>query len=225
LLVIGFFAANDFWDAEQFERWLESGVGGNYLDWRDLGQPSAAYAASVLGRLDMAVRKHVYLANMSAYAFKRMRAVAQENSAGVTTLTVGDELPLVLNEPYILKMTQRAKPGNSGFDAALDALVRIDRIARAEGTRLVVVFQPGKETVYLPMAGRAAPMPSRSLRDALDERDIATIYLAPVFQERARTGKALYYPTDGHPNALGYRLIAEQVAEWIERNVSFPGSS
>jgi len=28
----------------------------------------------------------------------------------------------------------------------------------------------------------------------------------------------LFFPTDGHPNALGYRLIAEQVAQWLARN-------
>ena len=38
LLLVGFFAANDFWDAGLFDQWLRSGVGGHYLVWRDFGR-------------------------------------------------------------------------------------------------------------------------------------------------------------------------------------------
>src|SRR5262245_20370005 len=39
LVIVGFFAGNDFSNAETFDRWLHSGVGGNYMVWRDFGQP------------------------------------------------------------------------------------------------------------------------------------------------------------------------------------------
>ena len=42
--------------------------------------------------------------------------------------------------------------------------------------------------------------------------------LAPVFRERAWDGRALYHEVDGHPNILGYQLIAETIAEHLNHN-------
>lgn len=39
LLVVGLFPGNDFWDAGLFAKWLEDGVGDNYMAWRDYGRP------------------------------------------------------------------------------------------------------------------------------------------------------------------------------------------
>lgn len=38
VVLVGFFASNDFWDAGVFDDWLRSGVGGNYIVWRDQGR-------------------------------------------------------------------------------------------------------------------------------------------------------------------------------------------
>ncbi|MBK7518558.1 MAG: SGNH/GDSL hydrolase family protein [Gammaproteobacteria bacterium] len=37
----------------------------------------------------------------------------------------------------------------------------------------------------------------------------------PAFRAQAQASEQLFYPFDGHPNALGYRLIAQQVAAWL----------
>jgi hypothetical protein len=55
ILLIGFFPANDFWDAEMFEAWLKSGVGGNYMVWRDFGRDSGEQIASLRGALRTAI--------------------------------------------------------------------------------------------------------------------------------------------------------------------------
>jgi hypothetical protein len=39
--------------------------------------------------------------------------------------------------------------------------------------------------------------------------------LTPQFQARARQGERLFFEIDGHPNAAGYRLIAEVVLDYL----------
>ena len=91
--------------------------------------------------------------------------------------------------------------GSAGMEMAVANMVR-------EGTHVLVVLQPGKEEVYLPLTDPSVPDPERPLREALDRLRIEYLDLTPGFRQRAAAGARLFFEVDGHPNAAGYALIA-----------------
>ena len=171
VLLVGFFARNDFWDADMFDRWLESGAGTNYLVWRDFGQPESTslsleqpignLISSLLWRCHLlASKSHLY--NLLRYAprhLKRQASVRDKNlrSSGWNSVRafVGKFSP---------RETKEARSsGYRPFDITVEALQRLHSIAKANGTNVLVVLQPSKEEVYLPLLGEPAPDPARSL--------------------------------------------------------------
>ena len=50
-----------------------SGAGGNYMEWRDFGRPTADEVGSVSGRLSLLLRKHSHVANLVNFARRAMR--------------------------------------------------------------------------------------------------------------------------------------------------------
>ncbi len=215
LVVVGFFAANDFWDAEQFELWQQSGVGGNYLEWRDYGRPKAANLEHIWGRVEYSAKKHLYLAQLAMLGLK---AVSGSTGEPPTILAWSDGESVRLDTDYLLHKTANAAPGSPVFSMVLDSLIQLQRLATADGSQVLVVFQPSKEVIYLPFTGAEPPHLSDALAAELEKHNIPTLQLVPAFKERADAGEMLFFPVDGHPNAKGYRLIAEQVAAWLARN-------
>jgi lysophospholipase L1-like esterase len=210
ILLIGFFLANDFWDAEMFDTWLKSGVGGNYLVWRDFGRATDARSAF----LPTAVRRS-YLYNWARFirqSYRNWRAREPKD------LQLADGSHLKLRPDDLAQMTAYVEPGNPIFDLTLDALERINAIATSHGTHVLVVLQPSKEETYLPLLDGTIADPGAPLRAELKARGIEYLDLLPAFREHAVAGAKLFYEFDGHPNAEGYRLIAEQVLAHLESN-------
>jgi hypothetical protein len=82
----------------------------------------------------------------------------------------------------------------------------------------VVIFQPSKEEVYLPLLGDPLPDPTGPLRAVLDKLSIRYLDLTPVFRRRAEAGDKLFFAVDGHPNVRGYALIADLVLSHLKEN-------
>jgi len=116
--------------------------------------------------------------------------------------------------------TGTGRPGNRGFDISVQALQQLDSIARANGTKILVILQPSKEEVYLPLMAETNfdADPGRPLRVTLGELGIAYLDLLPEFRNRAAKGEVLFFETDGHPNARGYALIAELVLDHLRND-------
>ena len=207
-----------------FDRWLKSGGGGNYLVWRDFGrpkstslsleQPIGSLKRSLLWRCHLLARKS-RLYNLQLYArghLKRWRP------SEIRTFQAPDGTRLELAPGDFTAKTKEARPGYHTFNITVEALQRLHSIARANGTNVLIVLQPSKEEVYLPLLGEPAPDPGGPLRVTLGELGIPYLDLLPGFRSRADKGEVLFFEVDGHPNARGYALTAELVLAHLKDN-------
>jgi lysophospholipase L1-like esterase len=224
VVLVGFFVRNDFWDANMFARWLGSGAGGNYVVWRDFGRPRRAslslqqpmgkLISSLQWRGNLLARKsHLY--NFLLYAGgelqRRMPSetrIFQAPDGARLELTVGD-LP---------DKTKEAQPGHRVFEMVINALQQLHVLARADRAKLVIVFQPSKEEVYLPLLNEKPADLGAPLRQKLRELGIPYLDLLQAFRDHAAQGETLFFEVDGHPNARGYGLTAELVLSHLKEN-------
>jgi lysophospholipase L1-like esterase len=209
VLLVGLFLRNDFWDADLFDRWLNSGVGGNYMVWRNYGRPRRI--ASIRGKVGWnshLLAKESYLFNLLHEVWGVGKRTPQPEPT-VFRLADGTQLQLLPDD--LASKTVGAQADRPEFQLVLQALQRIQSIATANGTHPLVILQPSKEEVYLPLLGQDPPDPSAPLRQALDHLGLAYLDLTLAFRQRAAAGERLFFEVDGHPNAAGYALIAELV--------------
>lgn len=226
LLLVGVFAQNDFWDANVFDRWLESGVGGNFMVWRDFGRPQRVSFSvrNPLGSLTRLFRAKVYPTLRSTYTYTLLRAlrggVEGPAAAPPRIYQFPDGSRLQLLESDYLAKSAATQPGRREFHLVLDALERINALAAQQGTHALMVLQPGKEQVYLPLLGETRGDPTVALRAALDRLGIDYLDLAPGFRARAAAGERLFFEVDGHPNQAGYALTARLVQAHITEHAA-----
>lgn len=230
VVLVGLFVRNDFWDAELFNRWLRSGVSGNYMVWRDFGRRKKTsfdlrhprYSTQCI--LSEMLSGNSYLYKILQFTRSSYRSWPLSE---LRVLRYADGNHLELRPHDFSSKTTSARPEHPVFQLALEALERIHSITRKQGAHVLVVFQSSKEEVYMPLLGEPAADPGVPLRAALDRLDIDYLDLTPAFYRRAKTGERLFFQSDDHPNRQGYRLIAEEVVArlkergfhtWIKRN-------
>jgi lysophospholipase L1-like esterase len=222
-LLVGVFVGNDFWDAGVFDLWERSGVGGNYMVWRDFGRRGGSEdrLASPGARVNRLLISAAHKIAEYSQVVKLMRVMwqtaRQHWSMETKEFRFADGSKLRLLPHQLVANTQGARPGRREFQITLEAFERIQRLARANGSHLLVVLQPTKEEVYLPLLDHVTLDPGRPLREAFQRLGIDYLDLGPVFRERAAAGQRLFFEVDGHPNAAGYALIAEAVHHELER--------
>jgi lysophospholipase L1-like esterase len=220
VLLVGLFVGNDFWDAGIFDRWERLGVGGNYMVWRDFGRPgtSADRPATPGARVKTLLVSTAYKIAEYSQVVNLMRVMWQTaRSTETKEFRFADGSRLLLSPDRLVASSEEGRPGRREFQVTLEAFERIQQLARANGARLVVIFQPSKEEVYLPLLDHVTLDPGRPLREAFQRLGIDYLDLGPVFRERAAAGQRLFFAVDGHPNAAGYALIAEAVYHELER--------
>jgi lysophospholipase L1-like esterase len=231
VLLVGFFARNDFWDDAMFDRWLRSGVGGNYMVWRNFGRPRRVSFSlqRPLGSIMDVLRWNHALFSRSSYLYTLLLhvrgAVQKWRPAEVRIFEFPDGGRMELFPGDLVSKTADAQPERREFQLTLQALQRIHSIARANGTHVLVIFQPSKEEVYMPLLEDRVPDPAAPLRAALDKIGIRYLDLAPVFRRRAEAREKLFFEVDGHPNVRGYALIAEFVLSYLKENAKRYGLS
>lgn len=226
LVLVGLFARNDFWDADTFNRWLETGLGGNFMVWRAFGQPPRLTFSLREPRdtLDRLFRSIVVPAVRRSYIFALVRAlqggVEGETSAAAKIYTFPDGGRVELFESDFLEKTSTARPRRRPFNLVLNSLKDIHSLASRQGSHALIVLLPGKEEIHLPLLGVTTPDPTGPLRSAMDELGLEYLDLAPVFRARAEAGEQLFYEVDGHPNPAGQALIARMVQKHIQENAA-----
>jgi len=209
VLLVGVFLGNDFHEAPGFDRWLKSKAGGNYM----LSQrPPLRFSLrhprqSIKGLLT----RYSYLYNL----VRVMRTYDRNNSTERRLFPLADGHQLLLFPTRLAQAVTMGQPDHEEFEEVFRPINRMSALAREDGTHVLVVFQPSKEEIYLPLLGEPAPDAGGPLRTALQKQGIDCLDLTPAFRQRARAGDQLFFEADGHPNRLGYALIAEEILTYL----------
>ena len=213
IIVFGFFARNDFWDADKYARWEQSGVGGNYLEWRGFGSPTAEEYSRPIYRILYAIRKRSYV--LALVKFGR-DALSGKKRVQPSEISLASGAKMLLHGNDFERKTLYASPGNEVFDRVVDELRRLRDATLSDGSRLIVLLQPAKEEVYRETEGAILPDASVGIRASLKQLQIEYVDATANLRRRAESGEELYFPTDGHPNAQGYAAFAELLADYLE---------
>ncbi len=213
LVIVGMFPGNDFWDAGEFQEWLREGAKGNYMVWRNYGHFSGSLLRQPSQAIKSILLRHSYLYNL-VLAARFNQEAKRAGEPKIVRLKGGQEIRLLPSD--FESRTVGSQVGRPEFQLTVRALAELrDRVAKAGG-HVLIVLQPSKEEIYLPMLREKVRDASAELRPALKELGIEYLDLTPAFKREANNGKALFFDADGHPNSGGYRLIADQVIEYLD---------
>ncbi len=205
LLVFGLFPGNDLSDEREFDAWLAAGSPGNYDTWRFVRGRRPNRLISLLS--------HTYM-----YWF--LRATTQHLGAGDTDkpMKFPDGSQLHFAAYFQQGEAAMAKADNPSFQSVLQSIEEARALAAQNGTELLVLLLPTKEDVYFPLRGDTAPPVLPPFASELEKRGIPHLDLTAPMQEEARKHQRLFFEVDGHPNAAGYRIIANAVLANLHQN-------
>ncbi len=198
VVLLCLFAGNDLDDDRAFARWLEHGATGSYRRFR--GQGDRWLDDSLLG---LAQRTYLFW-----FASDLAKTLRQRSRGRTLELDSGERLQLVLPRPGAIDPAD--------LDRTLGAVGALRSRVENSGGRLFVLLMPTKEEIYLPLLGETAPSPTAVLAQRLVGDGSDVLDLGEVLRRRAtRSGPALYFAIDGHPNPRGQAIIADAVQDWL----------
>ena len=166
---------------------------------------------------------------------------------GLFTLPVaGRVLRFAFLPPYLNRLTlsRQQLEASRGWELTRRSYREMQRLVRAQGSELVVLFIPFKAQVYLPLL--EASLPAAELRSALRiclgdapqtpglemvmqnrlalndlmrefcaEEGIAFLDLTAELQSSVSAGRNVYFPDDSHWNAAGHEAAAAALARLL----------
>ena len=209
LVLFCLFPGNDVREAGLFDKWVRAGSQGNYYVRRFLddgnggdGRPSFR---------DLLERS--YLVSFLREARKRAASRVQGR-----TITVAGRRQLQLVPALYADLDLHTDPNHPNFRLTLDAVEQTRALAEQNGSAFLVVLVPTKEEVYLPLLDAEPPPATAPFAAQFDAVGIPYFDLTPGFRASARQGEGLFFEVDGHPNAAGYRLMADLVLQHLRDN-------
>jgi hypothetical protein len=219
VLLVGLFLGNDFHEAPGFDRWVKSKAGGNYMSSQS--PPLRFSLWHALQGIKGLLTRYSYLYNL----VRVMRTFDGNRSAESRAFPLANGHQLLLFPTRLAQAVTVGQPGHVEFEQVFRPIDRMSSIARENGTHMLVVFQPSKEEIYLPLLGEPVPDAGGPLLTALQKQGIDCLDLAPAFRRRAQAGDQLYFEADGHPNREGYELTAEEILTHLSRQATGLGQS
>jgi len=158
----------------------------------------------------------------------------------------GRALRVALMPPYLntLRFSAEELRARRGWRLTRRSVERMQRLCRAGGAELIVMFVPFKSQVYLPLLRRSLARDEleralafcfRGTGPAVDvetlaahrlaqnelmgalcaERGIVFLDLTPVLEAEVDSGRNVYFPDDAHWNAAGHDVAASALAELL----------
>lgn len=261
-VVVGFFAGNDLLDAERFESF---GRGGGPVPSPGLGWK----LKEVIARFDRLYLTSLYegaaglLDDRNRNPADRRPSQGPEDYSGedptapptsrpgfdrglFTVPVAGRVLQFAFLPPYLnsLKLSRQQLQASPGWELTRRSYREMQRLVRADGGELIVLFIPSKAQVYLPLLeasfpraelqaalrlclrdqpqppGLAVVMRNRLalndlMREFCAEEDIRFLDLTPELETRLRAGHNVYFPDDSHWNAAGHQTAAAMLARLL----------
>lgn len=209
VVLVGLFMGNDMFDAEVFDRWEKDAGNVDYRKYRMHGEASSGYV--FLRRIS----EKSYLAALLRDAL-RSRNLDETLKGKTVELESGERLQLVPR--YVEIESARAVKGDPGFDATVRSIYDIGKIASSNDVACLVILFPTKEEVYSDFLEQDFSRLEDAMKGELDKLGINYLDLGPILRLKAREGRALYHEVDGHPNALGYDVIAQAIVDHLRTN-------
>ena len=211
VLIYTIFPGNDLREAPLFDQWLAAGSPGNYDVWRYFqGKPPSA-GQSFLER---------------SYLVLALNGLRKSLRSGLssTTIQLADGGKLLLAPGRYESVIATDRPGDPGFDSIIRATREAKALAETIGCHFIVLFVPVPERVYLPMRNVDVPGLSGPLQDVLEQDPgMIVLSLTDPLQKVAAQGQTLFFGVDGHPNALGHKVIADYLAQHLHAHAQTLG--
>jgi len=236
IVVVGLYLGNDVLDAYQIvyglDRWRALRAQGAGVDEYTRKSVEGDLGESDYRRVQRWLARHTILYRLAVSAFGQALGRAEVALRGVPEGVVRIDEPGLSTgfTPGLRLQTVdlRIPEIREGLRLTLDALDRIEALCEANGSRLVVLYVPTKESVFAERLAAQTDAPEAEAIAALLEYEArirdrvaahlearGVTFLDPRPAMRAASEAGPIYPSNegGHPISAGYHAIAKAVAE------------
>ncbi len=238
-VIIGFYFGNDFIDSYNLvysnENWkyLRKGGATKLLDanaFVDTKPPKKRFLGGLRDWFSRNSILYRIITRLKIFDTIREREILQSGK-NIVTLKV-DKAPMFFDpKPRLANLSMKNPKVIKAIDIIKTTFLDIRKFTQNKGIRLIVLFIPTKELVYArqlvaaSMAPDGSPLEQlfsseRQMRNLmssfLKSNNIEVVDALPALSEGSQK-QAIYPFNDGHPNAKGYAIIAEKVANYLAR--------
>ena len=244
-VVLGYFAGNDLFDAERFDRWEHGGdkPGEEPSGWR-LQKSYRRYETlflTTLVRVILPAKKPADIPKPVVGA----RSGFDRGAFEISTAS-GTTLRFAFMPPYLQKLagSRIDIEASRGWRLARETFLRMKETCAEDGARLTIMFIPSKDEVYWPLVEHSLSqgvlersldfistynhMPLRAadisanrlaqnelMRKFCAGAGIPLLDLTPALEKAAASGLPVYFADDAHWNAAGHQIAAEELAKFL----------
>jgi hypothetical protein len=157
-VVLGFFAGNDFFDAERFDRWEHSGgkPGEEPAGWR-LKKKFRRYETLYLSSLARVVLAEGTIAQPPSPEPSETTTARFDRGRFEIPTSNGNTLRFAFMPPYLQKLASSRQEieGSRAWQLVRGSLLRMQETCRQQNSRLTIMYIPSKAEVYWPLVVRS----------------------------------------------------------------------